>query len=278
LEYIELKIEVATDYADILVAELADLHYEGFVETEQGLDAYVPVDHFSDAALLELSKKYQELFEMNYTSQTLEKQNWNETWEKNYDPVIVGDQCIVRATFHEIAQNYPYEILINPKMSFGTGHHATTTMMIAHQLEMDFERKTVLDMGCGTGILAIMAEKLKAASIDAVDIDDWSVENTIENVALNGCEKIKVQKGTVETAQLADTYDIILANINRNVLIHDLPFYDQHLANNGFLVMSGFYDVDTELIETTARKYNLDSINHKTQDSWYSIIFKKHSI
>ncbi|OJJ18470.1 ribosomal protein L11 methyltransferase [marine bacterium AO1-C] len=278
MEYIELKIEVATEYADILVAELADLHYEGFVETEQGLDAYVPVDHFSDTDLQELGKKYQELFEMNYTSQTLEKQNWNETWEKNYDPVIVGDQCIVRATFHQIQQNYPYEILINPKMSFGTGHHATTTMMIAHQLEMDFENKTVLDMGCGTGILAIMAEKLQATNIDAVDIDDWSVENTIENVALNECKKIQVQKGTVETAKLADTYDIILANINRNVLINDLPFYNQHLVNDGFLVMSGFYDVDAELIETTARKYNLDTINHKTQDNWYSIIFKKHSI
>ena len=278
MEYIELKIEVAADYADILVAELADLHYEGFVETEQGLDAYVPVNHFSDTALLELGKKYQDLFEMNYTSQTLEKQNWNETWEKNYDPVIVGDQCIVKATFHEVKQSYPYEILINPKMSFGTGHHATTTMMVAHQLEMDFEHKTVLDMGCGTGILAIMAEKLQATSIDAVDIDDWSVENTNENVILNDCKKIKVQKGTVETAQLADTYDIILANINRNILIHDFPFYNQRLANNGFLVMSGFYDVDTELIETTARKYNLEAMNHKTQDDWCAIIFKKHSI
>ena len=278
MEYVELKITAPQEYVDILVAELADMHYEGFVETEEGMDAYVPVNHFDETALTQLGNKYQELFEMNYTSQTLEKQNWNETWEKNYDPVIVGDQCIVRATFHETQQSYPYEIIINPKMSFGTGHHATTTMMIAHQLEMDFENKTVLDMGCGTGILAIMAEKLQATIIDAVDIDDWSVENTIENVALNQCQKIKVQKGTVETATLANSYDIILANINRNVLINDLPFYHQHLKDNGFLVISGFYNVDAELMETTARKYNLDVINHKTQEDWYSIIFKKHSI
>lgn len=278
MEYIELKITAPQEYVDILVAELADMHYEGFVETEEGMDAYVPVNHFDETALTQLGNKYQELFEMNYTSQTLEKQNWNETWEKNYDPVIVGDQCIVRATFHETQQSYPYEIIINPKMSFGTGHHATTTMMIAHQLEMDFANKTVLDMGCGTGILAIMAEKLQATTIDAVDIDDWSVENTIENIALNQCKKITVQKGTVETATLAKLYDIILANINRNVLINDLPFYHQHLTNNGFLVVSGFYNVDAELMETTARKYNLDVISHKTQEDWYSIIFKKHSI
>lgn len=278
MEYIELKIDVPSEFVDILVAELADLQYEGFVETEQGLDAYVPVAAFNENSLNELGNKYQKLFKMNYASQTLEKQNWNETWEKNYDPVRVGDQCIIRATFHQIDKSYPYEIIITPKMSFGTGHHATTTMMIAHQLEMNFKDKTVLDMGCGTGVLAIMAEKLQATSIDAVDIDDWSVENTQENIVLNDCQKIKVQKGSIDTAQLANSYDIILANINRNVLIHDMPFYHQHLVDGGSLVLSGFYDVDVELIETTARKYNLATINHKTQDNWYSIIFKKHSI
>lgn len=278
MEYIELKINVSSEFVDILVAELADLHYEGFVETDQGVDAYVPTSFFDKNVLDELGQKYKELFKMNYNSTTLEKQNWNETWEKNYDPVMVNDQCIIRTTFHQIEKSYPYEIIINPKMSFGTGHHATTTLMIEHQLTMNFQDKNVLDMGCGTGILAIMAEKLGAATIDAADIDDWSVENSIENIELNNCRKIKIQKGSVDTSQLADQYDIILANINRNVLIHDLPFYEKHLASDGFLVVSGFYDVDVKLMENTARKYKLDAVNHKTKDSWYSIIFKKHSM
>ncbi|WP_299456742.1 50S ribosomal protein L11 methyltransferase [uncultured Microscilla sp.] len=276
MEYIELKINVLPEYVDILVAELVDLHYEGFVETDKGVDAYVPVNLFDTTALEELGQKYQELFKMNYNSTTLEKQNWNETWEKNYDPVMVNDQCIIRTTFHQIDKKFPYEIIINPKMSFGTGHHATTTLMIEHQLTMDFQQKQVLDMGCGTGILAIMAEKLGATTIDAVDIDDWSVENSIENVGLNHCQKIKLQKGTVDTANLKEKYDIILANINRNVLVHDMPYYHQHLTDKGFLVVSGFYEADVKLMENTARKYNLEAINYKTKDSWSSIIFKKH--
>ena len=275
MEYIELKINVLPEYVDILVAELVDLHYEGFVETDEGVDAYVPVNLFDTVALEELGVKYQDLFKMNYNSTTLEKQNWNETWEKNYDPVMVNDQCIIRTTFHQVDKKFPYEIIINPKMSFGTGHHATTTLMIEQQLNMDFQQKQVLDMGCGTGILAIMAEKLEATHIDAVDIDDWSVENSIENVGLNNCQKIALQKGTVDTAKLKEKYDIILANINRNVLVHDMPYYSQHLIDEGFLVVSGFYDVDAELMESTARKYNLNIVSYKTKDSWYSILFKK---
>jgi ribosomal protein L11 methyltransferase len=275
LDFVELKVTVAPDFSDILVAELAEIGFESFVDTEQGLDAYIPSDLFEEQRVEEIRQKYSGLTKIAYSFSTIERKNWNEEWEKNYQPIMIGQQCLVRASFHKSSGEYPYEIVVNPKMSFGTGHHETTALMLENQLYVSHEHKSVLDVGCGTGILAIMACKLKASKIDAFDTDEWAVENSRENFVLNHCTIATVQRGTITEVKLAPAYDIILANINRNVLLQEIPAYAALLPEGGFLLLSGFYEKDITDIEKLALAQGLSKSGQRLKQSWASLVLKK---
>ena len=267
------KVEPVQPGTEIMIAELGFSGFESFVETPEGVIAYIQeVDHF-DAILDDIqilnSKKFNISFEFEPIAQT----NWNAEWEKNFNPIIVEDRCAIRAPFHE-AFNVEYDIVIEPKMSFGTGHHETTYMMIQHILATDFTNKSVLDMGCGTGLLAILAEKKGATAIEAIDIDNWCYLNSLENVTRNGCKHITVLEGDASLLS-GKQYDIIIANINRNILLTDLSTYVTCLNEKGSLFLSGFYDSDCELIETTCNQLNLKLENTLMRNHWVALKFVK---
>jgi ribosomal protein L11 methyltransferase len=275
LDFIELKVTVSPDFSDILVAELAEIGFESFLDTDNGVDGYIQSDLFDERQVEELQQKYKHLTHIEYTFATIERKNWNEEWEKSYEPIVIADQCLVRASFHQDLGHYPYKIVINPKMSFGTGHHQTTSLMLENQLTIAHTGARVLDVGCGTGILAIMACKRGASNVDAFDTDEWAVENSRENIELNNCQAITVQRGTVRQVKLASGYDIILANINRNVLLDEIPVYTSLLHQGGFLVLSGFYEKDIEDIVHLALSNGLSKVIKQAKQPWASLIFKK---
>ena len=274
MNYIEIKIQSNSEITDMLIAEIAEIKYDNFVYTENGFDAYCEEQDFNENELVSIIDRYKSLGEIFFTKTVLEKKNWNEEWEKSFEPVIIEGKCMVRASFHS-SQNLPYEIIIDPKMSFGTGHHATTSLMLEHQLMTDHNQKSVLDVGCGTAVLAIMAKKLGASYVEGFDIDEWSVENSIENVKNNDCEPLEIRLGTIDKLQFNQKFDIILANINRNILIKEIPSYVNHLIDGGFLIVSGFYDQDIPSIEEVSKSVGLVTSSVKVKNDWTSIIFKK---
>lgn len=274
MNYIEIKIQSNSEITDMLIAEIAEIKYDNFVYTENGFDAYCEEQDFNENELVSIIDRYKSLGEIFFTKTVLEKKNWNEEWEKSFEPVIIEGKCMVRASFHS-SQNLPYEIIIDPKMSFGTGHHATTSLMLEHQLMTDHNQKSVLDVGCGTAVLAIMAKKLGASYVEGFDIDEWSVENSIENVKNNDCEPLEIRLGTIDKLQFNQKFDIILANINRNILIKEIPSYVNHLKDGGFLIVSGFYDQDIPSIEEVSKSVGLVTSSIKVKNDWTSIIFKK---
>ena len=229
------------------MAELGEIGFDTFEEVESGLKAYIEAESFNQSVLDEIVSRYKNSFDFSFDINSVEKENWNKKWEENYNPIEVDDRCIVRASFHSIEKKYPIDIVITPKMSFGTGHHATTWQMLKLQLDINFQNKRVLDVGCGTGVLAIMASKLGAKSIEATDIDEWCIENSIENYELNGIKDVKIQRGEISDLQFEDTFDIIIANINKNVLLVEIPFYSNLLVEKGLLLLSGFYEINIRL-------------------------------
>jgi ribosomal protein L11 methyltransferase len=276
LRFIEVKITTSPELSELLIAELVEIGYDSFQETDTGLDAYIDQELFTEKILQEIIAKYSSMEPIPYSFGLLEDKNWNEEWEKNFQPVIIGEECIVRASFHAPEKNYKYDIVINPKMSFGTGHHETTSMMIANQLEIDHMGKSVMDAGSGTGILAILASKLKAGFINAFDVEDWAFENLKENANLNGCSNILIGKGDITQVDLkAKEYDIILANINRNVLLDEMPEYYKRLKPGGILVLSGFYVDDIPMIEGRAGEFGLKRSSSKEKNKWASLVFNK---
>ncbi len=274
-QYLSIKISCKADFIEILIAELSMLNYNSMMEIDGGLEAYIEKEQFDEDHIKELQSRYKEA-EVTYSIDELIEKNWNEEWEKNYDPIQVDDTIMVRATFHDRDPNYKYDLLITPKMSFGTGHHATTHLMLKHQLEIDHEGKRVLDAGCGTAILAVMAEKLGATEILAYDIDSWSIENAPENVKLNGCQHVEVQSGTIRTVDTTGLYDVILANINKNVLLDELPLYVERLKTDGKIILSGFYVQDNEDIVSRASECNLALDKGSERHDWSSLIFHKN--
>ncbi|MFD2248632.1 50S ribosomal protein L11 methyltransferase [Pontibacter ruber] len=274
MDFIEVTINVNPDFADILIAELGELGFDAFVETENGFSAYIDEDKYAQDALEEVVNRYAGMAEVTYQTQKIARQNWNEEWERNFEPLFIGGQVSVRASFHEKPADAKYDIVINPKMSFGTGHHETTTLMIENQLTLDHQGKRVLDMGCGTGILAIMAGELGAKDIVGVEIEDWTVENARENAELNGYGSIDVRLGGAETIAGDKPYDIILANINRNVLLEDMPAYKAVLKPQGYLLLSGFYTEDLPIIQERAAELGLNYISHRVKNNWVSAIFR----
>ena len=266
------KIEPLQPWNEILMAELIEIGFDSFTEEHDGILAYIQKETFKEEELKEVHLLQNPEIKISYTFQEMPNVNWNEEWEKNFSPINVEDKVSIRAEFHG-NQNLPHEIIIQPKMSFGTGHHATTYLMIQQMLDMNFENKTVLDMGCGTSVLAIFAKQQGAGKTVAIDIDEWSVENSIENAARNSVE-LEISQGTAENLG-SENFDIILANINRNILISDIPTYVSVLNSGGQLLLSGlcFFDVDDILEVCTAQ--NLTLQKKLQREEWVSLLLEK---
>lgn len=269
--YIEYNFRVTPlqPASDILIAELGEVQFESFVETEEGVQAYIKKEDWYPDILKDLSILENSLFKIDFDYTEIEQENWNATWEQNFNPIQVGDRCVVRAPFHERA-NVEFDIVIEPKMSFGTGHHETTHMMLQHILHHDFTGKSVLDMGSGTGVLAILAAKKGAAAIDAIDIDNWCYLNATENVERNNCDHIQVYEGTADLL-MDQQYDIIIANINRNILLQDIPAYAKCLVKGGVLFVSGFYKEDIPQITEKCREVGLKFENNLEKNNWVAV-------
>jgi len=273
LEY-QFKVSPLQPGSEILIAELGYAGFESFVENEDGITAYIQSQEFKEDLLGDIQILNSDEFEISYTSKEIEQVNWNSEWEKNFNPIIVSNKCSVRAPFHE-KPNTEYDIVIEPKMSFGTGHHATTHMMLQHILNNKWDGKRVLDMGCGTGVLAILAEMKGAAYLDAIDIDNWCYLNTLENVERNNCKNINVYEGTAELLE-DKQYDVVIANINRNILLEDIPTYSKCLSSGGKLFLSGFYTEDIPAIEEVCNKNGLKFEDKLVEDNWTAVTFIKN--
>lgn len=272
--YFEARLTLNPDFNEILMAELGQIGYESFVETDEGLSAYITETDFDLAQLQQVVDDYQHLTPITVAYEQLETKNWNEEWERNYQPIEVAGQIRVRASYHAPDPAFRYDIVIDPKMSFGTGHHETTTLVMEQQLSLDHHDKSVLDVGSGTGILAILAEMLGATQLTAFDIEEWAYLNAVENAGLNGCEHITVFQGTIEDCP-AGQYDIVLANINRNILLREIPIYVQFLKPGGTLMVSGFYEFDINDIIQKAAEVDLKLIAQKTLNQWAVLRFEK---
>ncbi len=255
--------------SEILIAELGETPFESFIETENGLSAYIQKQYWNENILNDIQILSSPEFKIDYTFEEIEQVNWNEEWEKNFEPIDVDDTCRVRAPFHEKTAA-KYDIVIEPKMSFGTGHHETTFMMIQHLLETDVENKKTLDMGCGTAILAILAEMKGAQPIDAIDIDNWCYLNSIENAERNNCSKITVYEGDAALLE-GKKYDVIIANINRNILLNDMQQYVQCLNKDGILLLSGFYEEDIPAIDACCTEKGLTFAKKLSRNNWVSL-------
>tara|TARA_R100001369_G_scaffold10411_2_gene23388 strand:+ start:1907 stop:2743 length:837 start_codon:yes stop_codon:yes gene_type:complete len=267
----DFKVEPHQPGTEILIAELGYAGFESFVETEEGVTAYIQKEEWREGILQDIQILKSEEFEITFTFEDIEQTNWNEEWEKNFNPIVVDELVTVRAPFHE-KPNTKYDLIIEPKMSFGTGHHETTHMMIQHILKNDFKGKSVLDMGCGTGVLAILAEKVGATNLDAIDINNWCYLNSIENIERNDCHNISVYEGDVSLLD-GKNYDSIIANINRNILLADIPKYSNCLNKNGTLFLSGFYKEDIPLIEAECNKNMLKLKETEQKGQWISLKF-----
>ena len=272
--YLEFNFKIfpLQPWNEILMAELIEIGFDSFTEEHEGILGYIQKDLFNENQLKEINLFKNDEVKISYTFQEMPNINWNEEWEKNFSPINVENQVSIRAEFHE-NQNLPHEIIIQPKMSFGTGHHATTYLMIQQMLDLDFQNKAVLDMGCGTSVLAIFAKQKGAGKTVAIDIDEWSVENSVENAERNGVE-LEVSQGTAENLG-KEKFDIILANINRNILISDIPTYVSVLNDGGQLLLSGlcFFDVD-DILEVCTQQ-NLTLKKKLQREEWVSLLLEK---
>jgi len=262
-------------HQDLLINALGEIGFDTFEELDFGFKAYIPADEFDELNLREAILPFRDLFTFSYEVILIPQKNWNEVWESNFEPIEIADKIFVRATFHDPKPEFEYEIVIDPKMAFGTGHHQTTAMMLQLMLENEFAGKNVLDMGCGTGILAIMAAKLGAQTITAIDYDEVCYASTIENAALNNIDNITGLCGSKEVIP-DEQYDTVLANINRNILLDQLSRYSEVLKTDGELYLSGFYESpDLDIITDEARKYGLKYIIHKKDKDWVAAKFIK---
>ena len=276
MEYTKTNCKIQPDTEinrEILVAELGAIGYESFTETDELVEAYIPTGDFSDDALTHLFPDYFPGFQFSFTSEIIPDQNWNEVWEKNYfQPLLIADRCLIRAPFHTEYPKAEYEIVIEPGMAFGTGNHETTSLMISEILEQNLIGKTVLDMGCGTGILSILASMRGAETITGVDIDSWAVKSTTENATYNNVSNLEVIQGGAEV--LPDKkFDIIYANIQRNILLNDMPQYCKVLKLGGELIMSGFYTDDLESIKDRATALGLQLRRFTENERWVAAVF-----
>jgi len=269
---IDFKVTPLEPWVDLLIAALGEIGYESFENTDSGFLAYVALADYDAQTTAEVLDTYQEHCAVNFSTKEIAATNWNADWEKNFSPITVGDRIHVRAPFHEVTEA-EYDIVIEPKMSFGTGHHQTTYLMLEHLLELEINDQDVLDMGSGTAVLAIMACKRGARKALAIDIDAWCGENGLENAQRNGIDNIQVLVGTAEQLPKTPEFDLIIANINRNVLLEDMPAYVACLRPNGVVLLSGFYESDLEIISEKCKECGLVYQGHKTRDNWVAAKF-----
>ena len=262
--------------SQILIAELSAVGFDVFEEREEGFVTSIEIQQYKEADLLAIIERYQPLFSLQWEAKEVEKVNWNEEWEKNYEPVIVENKVHVRATFHPARQDVQYEIVIHPKMSFGTGHHDTTYLMLKNQFDIDHQGKFVYDFGSGTGILAIMAGLLGAKKIVGNDVDDWCIENANDNLKLNGINA-EMHLGTVGELDFTEKAEIVLANINKNILMQEMHEYNRLLLPGGTLLLSGFYEEDVKDLKAAAHKLGLTYRRHEVKNSWTMLVFDKSS-
>ena len=257
-------------WSEILIAYLSDLEFESFEDIDNGVRAYIKESDFNLSDIETICNQ----LDCNITidHKVIKPENWNAKWESDFQPITIGEKCGIRADFHQ-PLDVEYEIIITPKMSFGTGHHATTHGMMDTMLGLDFSSKRVLDMGCGTAVLAILAEKLGSLDIQAIDIEEWAYNNAKENVKMNGALCINVCRGGKE--EIDGDFDIILANINRNILLEDMQAYSEHIKHDGLILFSGFYEQDLELIRDEAECHRLKYINHNSKNNWVTAKFQK---
>jgi ribosomal protein L11 methyltransferase len=267
-KYLQLTIKASPPEQAILIALLSELPFDGFEENDDQLLAFSSEKNFAEAAV----ERILSARSLSYTKDFIEQTNWNEEWEKNFEPIIVEDFCGIRANFHPAINNVRHELIITPKMSFGTGHHATTYLMIEAMKEIAFNNKAVLDLGTGTGILAILAEKSGAKRIIAIDNDEWSILNARENIEANHCRHIQLKQTDGISIQ-EEEFDIILANINRNVILDQLPLIRQHLKPSSVVLMSGLMKEDLDLILEHTRNNSLDIISKSLKDNWICLNF-----
>lgn len=268
MDFIKISFaELQPEQKEILIAQFADAGFEGFEETENGLDAFISKKIFDTVLVNEIAAKYN----LSYTSENIAAANWNAIWESNFDPVVVEDYVVVRAGFHAPVSDKKFEIIITPKMSFGTGHHATTYMMMQMMREIEFADKTVFDFGTGTGVLAILAEKEGAASVIAIDNDDWSIENAAENFEMNACKKIQLEKASSVFPE--KKFDIILANINKNVILENFSALNSQLNKGGNLLLSGLLEGDREDILKIAVQNKLVLFKELNKKNWICLNF-----
>jgi len=258
-------------FTEILIAELAEYPFESFEETENGLIAYIPENVANLVVIESLPLRKNPDVDMDYSIQTVAPQNWNEKWERDFPVVVIDERCRIRAPFHE-AKGYPLELIIHPKMSFGTGHHPTTYLMISYLLDLECTGINVLDMGCGTGILGIAALQMGAKQVTAVDTELWCVQNTLENARLNKCTSLEaVQQNKVPKGKIP--FDLILANINRNILVQQMEDYLDVLKEKGSILLSGFYPSDLKLISSQMTKLGFRINSMREKDEWMAVLF-----
>ncbi|WP_102406159.1 50S ribosomal protein L11 methyltransferase [Parabacteroides bouchesdurhonensis] len=262
---------------DVLAAELGEIGFESFVESKNGLLGYIPDTLYNINDLADkLSNFPLDNVTIRYTEKLVKSKNWNEEWEKNYfNPIRIGNECIIRASFHKSEPGYTYNIIIDPKMAFGTGNHETTYLMISEMLKLDLKDKELLDMGCGTAVLAILAQKRGAKRIVGIDIDEWAYNNALENIRLNNADDIQIALGGAEQIPLYGMFDIIFANINRNILLNDIKHYTQCMKSGSYLYMSGFYKEDIPIIETECKKNKLTFLSYTEKNNWVAVKVKK---
>jgi len=272
-QFIKVTISCPTNLFEILIAELSEIGFDSFQEKENELEGFVGEAILDKNKLQDILKKYS--LEDTDNTEIVPNVNWNEEWEKNFDPIEIDSRVQIRASFHEQKSDYEYDIVINPKMSFGTGHHATTYLIIKEQLSIDHNGMKVLDVGTGTGILSIFASKLGAASIVATDIDDWCIQNCRENFKLNNTQNFEIYKGTLNNLTLANDFDLVIANINKNVLLGELPTYVDKIKAGGLLIISGFYSDDNKDLLDLAKQNKLNPVRVKNHNNWSMMVLSK---
>lgn len=280
MKYLEFTFRTipCTEIAnDVLSAVLGEVGFESFVEQADGISAYIQMNLYKKAALKEALADFplpDTKIEYNY--QEAEDKDWNEEWEKNFfQPIVIGDRCVIHSTFHKDVPHAQYDIVINPQMAFGTGHHETTSLIISELLDSDLQGKSLLDMGCGTSILAILARMRGAAPCTAIDIDEWCVRNSIENIALNNVDDIAVFQGDASSLEGKGPFDIVIANINRNILLNDMKQYVRCMHPGSELYMSGFYVDDIPVIQAEAERNGLQFFHQREKNRWAAVKLKK---
>ncbi len=273
MTYLKVIIEAEQAKRELLIAALHTVGFESFVETDEGIEAYIPKSHFDKAKFISVLKQL-EVSHLKTAVEDMEEYNWNEEWEKNFKPVFITGQVAIRAPFHKLEKSYPYEIVVQPRMTFGTGHHETTRLMIEAQLHVLHRGKRVLDVGTGTGILSILAAQLGAYSLDATDTDDRCIENSMENFMINKVENYRIHKGVIENLTFKYPFDILLANINKNVLVKEIGHYKKLLSPSASLILSGFYKENVPEIVREAVFYGLNETRRMVLNNWACLVFK----